>query len=215
MLKKKKYSKGVIIKNGIQLLEDYNDIVKDKVNFKCHCGNIFKSTIRLIIQYKKSCGCLKSENKIENLDHIQRRVRIRDIFKQMKYRCYNLNNRSYNDYGGRGIKICDEWLESLDNFYNWAINNGYDDTKTIDRINNNGNYNPNNCRWVDRTIQSRNRRMQKNNTTGYRGVTYNKRNNKYQSRLSVNNKKIHLGYFNTPEEASKAYEEAKKKYWNE
>lgn len=88
----------------------------------------------------------------------------------MKKRCKDSNHHAYKYYGGRGIKVCDEWLDEengFKNFYNWAINNGYiPDTPrgkyTLDRINNNGNYEPNNCRWVDMKIQSTNRRKPDN-----------------------------------------------------
>lgn len=66
-------------------------------------------------------------------------------YYSMKARCYNPNSLAYKNYGGRGIKICDEWLEDVMNFYNWAINNGYKENLTLDRINVNGNYEPNNC----------------------------------------------------------------------
>lgn len=74
----------------------------------------------------------------------------------MKSRCLKKTNKSYQKYGGKGITICDEWL-SYENFYNWSIVNGYNDILTLDRIDNNGNYEPSNCRWVDVKTQVRNR----------------------------------------------------------
>lgn len=75
----------------------------------------------------------------------------------MKDRCYNRRCSNYKNYGGRGIKMCDEWLNDFMSFYNWAMSHGYIEGLTIDRIDVNGNYEPNNCRWVDMKQQQRNR----------------------------------------------------------
>lgn len=76
--------------------------------------------------------------------------RIRSIFRSMKYRCYNPNSKDYRWYGAKGIKICDEWLNNPNLFEEWALNNGYTDTLTIDRIEENKDYCPENCRWISR-----------------------------------------------------------------
>jgi hypothetical protein len=79
----------------------------------------------------------------------------------MKERCYNKTSPRYEDWGGRGITICDEWLEDFINFYNWSIENGYEEGLSIDRIDNDKNYTPNNCRWVTQYVQNLNRRPKK------------------------------------------------------
>lgn len=103
------------------------------------------------------------------ITHGKSNTRLYGIYRGMWCRCYNKNHEHYNQYGGRGITICDEWLHDFMNFYKWAINNGYDDNLTIDRIDNNKGYSPNNCRWVNQKIQLRNRK----NTVkiNYNGVT--------------------------------------------
>lgn len=81
-------------------------------------------------------------------------------YQYMKNRCYRKSDKEYNNYGGRGINICDEWLgeSGFDNFYNWSINNGFSEKLTLDRIDVNGNYEPKNCRWSDAKTQAINRR---------------------------------------------------------
>ena len=130
---------------------------------KCDCGNYTKVTrSHLIDGGVTSCGCLRKKQ-YKKLSKKQHRhglfgTRIYTIWQQMKDRCYNSNNKSYKDYGGRGIIVCDEWKADAKNFSDWANANGYSDNLTLDRINVNGNYEPTNCRWATMKQQDRNRR---------------------------------------------------------
>lgn len=101
-----------------------------------------------------------------NLNRCRSSTRIYIIHKGMKQRCYDKNYRKYKNYGGRGITICDEWLDDFGAFYDWAMNNGYRDDLTIDRIDANGNYEPSNCRWITNVEQQ-------NNKTNNVLLTYN------------------------------------------
>ena len=133
--------------------------------------------------------------------------RLYSTWTNMKDRVLNPKHKQCSDYGGRGITICEEWKNDPTDFYNWAISNGYEENKglSIDRIDNDGNYCPENCRWTTRTIQSRNKRIQKNNTSGYKGVSFIKDKNKYRVQIMINKKQIHLGYFKTAVEGAIAY----------
>lgn len=141
---------------------------------KCDCGNeidVVGSSLRN--GNTKSCGCWNKEcPKPNTKKHGMTNTRIYNIWKSMNQRCYNKNAISYKHYGGRGIKVCSEWRgnDGFLNFYNWAINNGYSEELTIDRIDNDGNYEPLNCRWETNINQQNNK---SNNTyIEYLGKTY-------------------------------------------
>lgn len=128
----------------------------------CDCGNekiVEGQSLRT--GFTRSCGCYARETEaMRATKHGMCNERLYGILHSMTGRCYNKNNAAYNYYGGRGIKVCDEWLgeNGFQNFYNWAMTNGYDENLSIDRINNDGPYAPWNCRWATAGEQSRNKR---------------------------------------------------------
>lgn len=93
--------------------------------------------------------------------HNLSKTRLYNIWKLMKQRCYNCKYTQFKDYGGRGIIVCEEWNESFLSFHSWAMENGYEDNLSIDRIDGNKNYEPNNCRWTTKTMQQNNTRRNK------------------------------------------------------
>lgn len=129
---------------------------------QCDCGNV-KSVRSDSLQNGsiRSCGCLHKEIAAKQANaihkHKQSGTRLYKIWQGMKGRCNRPNDARYARYGGRGIKVCDEWLHDFSAFYEWAQANGYKEDLTIDRIDNDGNYEPRNCRWVGVKEQSRNR----------------------------------------------------------
>lgn len=122
----------------------------------CECGNFAEVNVyHLTGGHTRSCGCLIKEI---NITHGKSKIRLYRIWRHIINRCYNINVESYKDYGARGIIMCDEWRNDFQAFYDWSMDNGYDDSLTIDRVDVNGNYEPNNCRWVTKSQQSKNKR---------------------------------------------------------
>ena len=141
---------------------------------KCDCGN--NKIIRgdhLTSGAVHSCGC-KKKKQITNLNRTKTRhgqwgTRLYGIWNGMKERCNNCNCSSYPDYWGRGIKVCEEWNNDFSTFYSWSLQHGYADDLSIDRIDVNGNYEPNNCRWI--TLQEQNENKRNNIKLTYKGKT--------------------------------------------
>lgn len=130
---------------------------------KCECG-ITKdvNSDSLKRNLSNSCGCMGRENAQKALTtHNGCKTRLYKIWSKMKARCLNKNNSAYENYGGRGIIICEEWVKDFSIFREWALKNGYDDKLTIDRTNNGNGYNPFNCRWATRKEQANNTRKNK------------------------------------------------------
>lgn len=182
-------------------LQVYNPNSKYRLRFglyRCgYCGKEFKAqTVRVKSGNNKSCGCLKYSK--EGLS----KNRFYPTWGHMLDRCTNINNKRYKDYGARGITICEGWLE-LKNFIEWAEAT-HIEGMTLDRIDNDGNYEPDNCRWVTNTEQTINQRMRYNNTSGYVGVSWGKVKGRWVSRVQISGKDKWIGSFKTIEEAVQA-----------
>ena len=139
---------------------------------QCECGKtIIAHSQRLKLGKTQSCGCYNSDliiaRNIANTKYNARNNRLYRIYYGMKTRCYNPNEKEYPRYGGRGIKICSEWLESFETFQTWALSHGYSAELSIDRINNDGNYEPSNCRWATAKEQANNRSTNKKGGLNY------------------------------------------------
>ena len=161
------------------VIERYPDYIqkngRHRVRWKCKCtcGNIIVvNGDNLKSKSTTSCGCYQKEMAIiSNTTHGDSNSRLYNVWCNMKERCNNKNNPQYRLYGGRGIFVCEEWDNNYSAFKEWALNNGYNQYSkrgdcTLDRINVNGEYSPNNCRWVSQKCQM-------NNVTYNHNVTYN------------------------------------------
>ena len=200
--------------NKIIELEDLGMVWKDGATakrrygrYKCYCGKEFECLKHSITSGRtKSCGCLHHEvvsnmNKTHGLGH----TKLYGRYMNMLSRTNDVRNKQYKDYGGRGISVCQEWKDDFMAFYNWALISGYKEELTIDRIDNDGNYEPNNCRWVDRHTQQANRRTNiATNKSGYAGIVWQNDRQKWASQIGNKGKVIGLGRFHTKKEALEA-----------
>lgn len=129
---------------------------------RCECGNtVFAKALDLKRKAVRSCGCLRTEILKKPKTHGMAYSRLNGIYRKMKQRCYNPKIKNYRNYGSRGITVCDECLNGFEPFMEWAINNGYSEELTLDRVNNDGAYSPENCAWRTYKEQGNNRRGNK------------------------------------------------------
>lgn len=175
--------------------------------YKCYCGNEFEAFISSVKSGNtKSCGCYKKKILIAlNTTHGLKYHRLYKIWNGMMQRCHNKKAEYYKDYGARGISVCNEW-HNIENFIN-DMYPSYEEGLSIDRINNDLGYSKDNCRWASKSIQTQNtRKIRINNTSGYRGVCWNKQRQKWKAYISISNKRICLGHFEDKNEAAKTYD---------
>lgn len=159
---------------------------------RCDCGN--EKVVRGISLRKgdtKSCGCLSRENALNkaaaHITHGQSKTRLYRIWFNMRKRCSNPSHPDYHRYGARGIQVCDEWNNSFEPFYEWSMANGYQDDLTIDRIDNNSNYSPDNCRWVNTEVQNNNTRRNHYVTFGGETLTIQQ----WSAKQGINKNTLH------------------------
>lgn len=158
----------------------------------CECGTLKVVQVDSLLAGKTtSCGCFRRElsSKLRTT-HGMSDSRLYHIYAKMRHRCFNPKDQNYDRYGGRGITICDEWRDNPKSFLDWALANGYKDSLTIDRINNDGNYEPNNCRWADMKEQSSNTRR----NLIYKGETAADASRRLGGHENLVNKRIMLGW---------------------
>ena len=178
----------------------------------CKCG---KETTPHQTSLRKggtvSCGCYSNDILVErSTTHGMKHSLEYGTWQSMKDRCFNPNNESFVHYGDRNITVCPEWINSFEQFYKDM--GPKPKGATIDRIDENGNYEPSNCRWTTSySVQNINKRILKSNSSGHTGVYKNSSGN-WSPRISVKGKTISLGTFSTKEEAIQARKEAEKKY---
>ncbi len=196
------------IKKELILLEDLGmkypkETSKEKRRYglyRCCCGKEFEAQVSNVKHGNiKSCGCNKVIHGLTN-------HRLYNTWKDMIRRCNNPKRKDYKDYGGRGISVCDRWLD-IHNFIE-DMYPSYIEGLSLDRSNNDGNYEPNNCRWVDRFVQAQNSKVIRvGNKSGYKGVNWYKNTNRWLAGITVNGKRICLGYFKNILDAAKAYDQ--------
>ena len=164
-----------------------------KKEFECAVSNVKRGNT-------KSCGCLVGKNTTHGL----KSNRFYDTWYGMLQRCTNPNHNAYKNYGGRGITVCEEWLD-IKNFVAWAEATYPNiEDATLDRIDNDKGYSPENCTWSDKTTQAINQRRMKNNKSGYVGIYYYKSNKKWVANIRINKILKQIGSFKTKEEAIQA-----------
>ncbi len=177
---------------------------------QCECGKT--TTVRSgDLQSRKttSCGCWRNQILRSGIrtTHGLKQHALYKNWKAIKQRCSNKNNQSFKNYGGRGIEICQEWRENFEIFYNWAMSNGWEPGLQIDRIDNNGHYEPLNCHFTN----SRHNCSHKTNTSKYGVGIYKTPAGKFVAQAFVNKKTRHIGTFKTLREA----EQTRKKFIKE
>lgn len=185
---------------------------------KCDCGNTTRVTGPNIRSGRQlSCGCLNQENRTHHGSSTRfERTPEYHSWRAMKSRCYRVNDVEYENYGGRGITVCDRWKDSFEKFLE-DMGHKPSPKHTIDRIDGAKGYSPDNCRWSDGSNQIRNQRIRKDNKSGHKGVCWDKKYQKWAASIGGvkgKGKNTFLGYFDDLNDAIEARKQAEIKHWN-
>lgn len=182
--------------------ENYYKKVRMAVFECCNCKQHFEAVVSTKSKTQKHCRLCNNVDKIKpNRNH-----KLYRTWADTKHKLHAKENTShYKTYVLKGITMCDEWLNSYNKFFEWAINNGWKEELTLDRIDNNKGYFPENCRWVNMNVQLANQNLKSTNTTGYKGVT-KLGENRFNSCIRYNNIVYTLGIYTSALEAAKAYD---------
>lgn len=214
-----RYGKLTTIKEVEPYIPPSGSYKKRQYLCKCDCGNVITAQITAIRSGNtRSCSCAQSEH----ITNLNKERSIYDGYSQHRHfkrwkgmieRCYYEKHKDYHNYGGRGISVCDEWREHPKHFIEWIENeSNYKKGLTLDRIDVNGNYEPNNCTFSTPTEQALNKNIPSNNTSGYVGVSRHGKD-RWVARITVNGERKSLGVYDLLEDAAKAREEAEIKYY--
>jgi len=177
-------------------------------NCICDCGNtVVVNSSNLVRGHTSSCGCIKVEAITKHGMHNSPEYR---AYQSMLDRCYNPNNGEYENYGGRGISVCEAWRDSFVNFFT-DMGNKPSPNLSLDRIDVNGDYSPENCRWTDIYTQARNRTIRKENKTGVPGIEY--RSGSYRVKITAYGKVYNLGTYHSLDAAAEARRKGEELYW--
>lgn len=180
---------------------------------RCVCGNEIILTSAHLLGTKnrrpnKSCGCAENAYGGKAVKY----PRVYSIWKGMIDRCYVEERENYERYGGKGIKVCDEWLNDFESFLEWSLKNGYNEDLNINRIDITKNYEPSNCRWANIFVVAQNKGIMKNNKTGVTGVSYFEEHQHYRAYITRDRIRKNLGSFQTLELAKEARLKAEEHY---
>lgn len=188
---------------------------------RCDCGNIKTVSSLALRKGQKSCGCLAGfRNKSASVGLIYRKSHRNKLYNQwsgMIYRCTHESASHYEFYGGKGISVCREWMNDFTAFVDWAIANGYTDKMEIDRIDNDGDYEPSNCRWIDHKKNSRNRGTRRASESGRSGVIWRPsrtgEGGAWRVGIMADGKQITVGTYGDLTKAIEARKAAELEHW--
>lgn len=198
--------KMLIIKDlGIKNYSTYNR--RTAIFRCCNCKEDFNTKVS--VSTKNQTKCKKCNKPPTITKHGKSHLKIYKVWTAMKQRCTNPKEKRFVDYGERGISVNKTWVSDFDLYYNYVstLKNAFKLGYSVDRIDNNGNYDYGNLRWTNATTQNRNtKKLQKNNTSGYRGVTYNKEKRLWDAQITINYKHIYISRHTCRIEAAHAYD---------